>query len=227
MKRVLVLALSVILALALLAPMAAARPHHQKNVLGKLGAQWWNWAVEEPVGQNPLEGSYDESVPPGDIQCDGSNPSNVWFLAGTTSGEGTRACTAPANTPLFFPTFNVICSPATGDDPNDPRWSGLGFPGCAKWYTDNSLDQGSTTFAKVDGKDRSDIRAASGPFNWTLPENNIFGAEAGTYPAATDGRWVLLPPLSKGEHQVEFGGDFKDTPFGDFTIDVTYNLTVA
>jgi hypothetical protein len=41
--------------------------------------------------------------------------------------------------------------------------------------------------------------------------------------SVADGRWVKLPPLSKGEHDIEFGGSF----FGGSLIqENTYHLTV-
>jgi hypothetical protein len=39
----------------------------------------------------------------------------------------------------------------------------------------------------------------------------------------TDGRWVKLPPLSKGKHCIKFGGSFFG---GDFIQQNTYHLTV-
>jgi hypothetical protein len=108
MKRLIVMAASLLLALSLAAPVAFAQAGQSSQAssgqAGQLAASWWQWAAQEPSGQNPLEGSYDQSVPPGDIQCDGSNPSGVWVLGGTLDGSTvTRTCTAPANTQLFYP----------------------------------------------------------------------------------------------------------------------------
>ena len=87
MKRITVLALGVILALAVAAPMAAAqndlpsniRNQAHSNILKELAAQWWNWAVLEP---SPLDDDY-ESGP----QCEGEFVDGVFFLAGTTGGR--------------------------------------------------------------------------------------------------------------------------------------------
>lgn len=225
MKRAIVLAISVILALVVVAPVASgAAPSPSTQ---ELAAAWWQWALEEPAGQNPLEGNYDGSVPPGDIQCDGRNPSGVWFLAGSTGGISERSCTIPAKKPLFFPVLNVICSPLTLDDPS--AFEG-GLPQCARQFTDETLDGDSTTFARVDGRKVTIVRAESGLFTVKVPENHIFfeafGTPAGRYDAATDGQWVLLPALQRGQHVVTFGGDFRDTPFGNFELKTTYHLTV-
>jgi hypothetical protein len=42
------------------------------------------------------------------------------------------------------------------------------------------------------------------------------------FPAVADGFYLMLQPLSRGTHVVNFGG----TAFGS-TLDVTYNLTVT
>ena len=51
-------------------------------------------------------------------------------------------------------------------------------------------------------------------------------APKGIYaPAMTDGYWVMLAPLSPGQHTLEFGGTV-GSPV-NFTLDITYNLTVV
>jgi hypothetical protein len=80
---------------------------------------------------------------------------------------------------------------------------------------------------------------ASDIFTVTVPKNHVFaeffGIPPGTYPAATDGVWVLLPEgLSKDEHVIEYGGVFTN-PFFDpndpnsnptFKLNTTYFITV-
>jgi hypothetical protein len=43
-------------------------------------------------------------------------------------------------------------------------------------------------------------------------------------PVFSDGYWLMLNPLSAGEHDVKFGGTLALDP--NFTLDVTYHLTV-
>jgi hypothetical protein len=44
----------------------------------------------------------------------------------------------------------------------------------------------------------------------------------------SDGWWVMLPPLPKGEHTINFGGHFYLPDWDwEWAVDVTYNLTVA
>jgi hypothetical protein len=42
-------------------------------------------------------------------------------------------------------------------------------------------------------------------------------------PAASDGTWLMVEPLSSGMHTIEFGGAGLNT---GFTLDVTYTVTI-
>ncbi|HEY1497424.1 MAG TPA: hypothetical protein VGF49_22860 [Candidatus Solibacter sp.] len=44
------------------------------------------------------------------------------------------------------------------------------------------------------------------------------------FPAASDGYWLMLNPLSPGPHIINFGGTAKNT---SFQLDITYNITVV
>src|SRR5215203_4555508 len=112
MKRLILMAVSILLALSLAAPVAFGQVGQGSTASGhasKLVAAWWQWALEEPTSQNPLVGSYDESTDTGEIQCDGSNSSGTWFLGGSFSTAPVdRTCTVPADTQLFFPVVNYV-----------------------------------------------------------------------------------------------------------------------
>src|SRR5215217_2586602 len=112
--------LSVILAVAVAAPIASGQTQSQDQGSANLTADWWNWATA--TSPSPMEGSYK-----GGAQCDGKYVEGVFFLAGAAIGSPPtveRSCTVPANTPILTPVVNVICSEAfgvAGQDPPDPR----------------------------------------------------------------------------------------------------------
>jgi len=222
-KRAIVIALSVLLALVLAAPMATAQKPSKSQVdLGKLTAEWWNWTASQEYenGPGPLEGSYE-----GGEQCDGEYVDGVFFLAGTLGGDASRTCTVPANTPILFPVFNVVCSEAygaSGQDPADPT----PYTDCAKDLTDSVLANGDT-YATLDGKTLKTKRVASGPFDWNIQDkDNPFTPTLleGTWDSASDGLWVYLPSgLKPGEYTLEFGGSFFDD---GFSLNTTYDLIV-
>src|SRR5829696_7667000 len=92
-KRAIMIALSVILALVVAAPIASGQQASQSQDLGKLTAAWWTWAAQDP---SPVVGNYE-----GGEQCEGEFVDGVFFLAGTTGGTAERTCTVPADTALF------------------------------------------------------------------------------------------------------------------------------
>ena len=230
MRRIVLMALSVILALVVAAPMAAGSQTLGDPTLGKLGAQWWTWALEKPTATNPLLGSYSYTTDEGAKKCDGSNPSGAWFLAGTTSGTPvTRECTVPSTTQIFFPIANNF----QAQHPN--VWTEEEL----RQFVNNCMNKAlvrSTMFLTVDGQpvpiSIKKQRADTPLFTFFLPADNIFGvpAYAGKYEAVADGVWVLLSPLSKGTHTITFGGNFPNNPEqcgGPFSQNNTYILTVV
>ena len=228
MRRIVVLALGVLLALALAAPLASAQVGQGAKASGKaseLAADWWQWALAEEAETNPLVGDYT-----GGPQCDGRPVSDVpgkkWFLAGTLDGSAVeRTCTMPVGTQLFFPVFNSIWIVDPGQTVVFAR---------QKVNEDiNSLlsDPDLSITVTVDGKEvksKRIVRADSPLFSATVPENNLFsaccGLPAGDYDAVADGLWAALPPLSKGEHTIHFE---ISAPSLGFSQDNTYYLTVV
>lgn len=240
MKRIVVMAIGIVLALSLAASMALGQEKSEQSSTKKdsktaeLGAAWWQWALKNPTPANPLVGSYPPD-PETEAKCDGEpvseTPGEAWFLAGSHDGqEVERHCTAPAETHLFFPVVNVACvegwDSAVGDTAS--------LHPCAHGYMDNFLN-GATMFATVDkwndGKNVKDVliksrRADSPLFTVDVPDGNpyqSFGLNPGVWGAVADGVWVKLPPLPEGEHKITFGGNF---PGGGFSQDNTYVLTV-
>jgi hypothetical protein len=230
MKRMIVMAVSVFLALILAAPMALGQVEQSSTSSGTTGdlvAAWWQWAVEEPSGQNPAQGSYAESVPPGDIQCDGSNPSGVWFLAGTFDGSTVmRTCTAPANTQLFFPVVNNIYVFTDGNDTEEEARNSLnGFMDAV--LADRTFKR--TLVVTVDGKpvkSSSIARADSQFFTLVVPQGSVFGPRVhpGEHKAMGTGLWVTLPSLPEGEHTIHV--EWR-APSINFKQNTTYHLTVG
>lgn len=185
---------------------------------GEWGARWWSTVFSIPVvgGSHPVitGGAFD-------------GEKGVLFLAGI-GGGATFDITIPAGTPLFFPVVNAECSvlepdPFHGDNEASLR-------ACANGHIDHT----SGRFAVIDGVPVNNLdayRVESPLFEFgPLPEDNLFeffglDAPAGTTSPAVDaGVYVLLAPLSVGEHVLHFGGTLDEF---NFAIDTTYIITVA
>jgi hypothetical protein len=221
MRRHLVLfVLATTLSLSLGATAQAAPPpvlpptaHPYGQSYSEWAADWWQWALPQPAGTNPL------TDPTGD-QCANEQTGKVWFLAGTTlGGSVTRSCTVPTGKALLFPVLNTFnCVDPGGVDPGEEALRAAVRP----LQTD-----AQDLIATVDGAavpNVSDYFEESVIFSVTLPEDNIFGAPPGEYgPCVDAGFYVVVPPLPPGEHTIHFAGAVDDV----FSLDVTYNITVV
>jgi hypothetical protein len=238
-KRIIIMALGVLLALALATPMALAQVGQDGNKTGKaakLAEAWTQWAYTKPVEDSPLLGAYE-----GGAKCDGTpapvSPTrgNTWFLAGTdgltTDGkeETVRICTVPAETQLFFPVvsatfFITFPGPPEFEDKQKARDYVKGYIRAVEEDPDLSI------VVTVDGEEISSdqiVRAKTSFFPLTFPEDNIyarFNVKAGTYPTITNGLWVMLPPLPPGPHTIHFE---LSAPNADVFQNNTYHLTVV
>src|SRR5829696_2011479 len=238
-KRIIIMALGVLFALALATPMALAQIGQGAIKSGsaeELAVAWTQWAFSKPTNVNsPLIGSYE-----GGPRCDGTPLSptqgKTWFLAGTfgsSTEETVRTCTMPVGTQLFFPVVNWVAFPFPEnplETPENQREAAIGA-------MDATLnDPNLIVQVTVDGKavkSNRIVRAISPPFfSVTLPEENAFdplvlpeGVPGDVYEGwTTDGLWVTLPPLPPGEHTIHFEAS---APSVGVSQDNTYILTVV
>jgi hypothetical protein len=174
----------------------------------------------------------------GALDCSVGQSGHVWFLAGyfPNGGSGgpftfTRNCTVPVGKALFIPLINSwadnVCNspPLTVDQ--------------LRAIAEGGVIPASNLHASIDGKPLTDLksyRARSPVFSYTLPPSpdNVIDAAFGVSlpgpcwpsltvtPAVADGFYIMLAPLSKGLHTINFGGSGPG-----ITLNVTYNLTVG
>jgi PEP-CTERM motif len=183
-----------------------------------LEVKWWQNVFSIPVvsGNHPL-------ITGGAFP--GAN--GVLFLSGI-GGGATFDVTISNSTALFFPILNVESSvfeapPFHGDDEASLRANSNAL-----------IDNSSGFFASIDGTpvDLTSFRFQSPLFQWgPLPNNNLFqffgvDAPAGTTSDSVDaGYYLLLTPLSTGQHVIHFGGTFDPAVGG--SIDSTYTVNVV
>jgi hypothetical protein len=225
--RRLILTLVLALGVAVLtAPISAEAANENPGVLpvnsnphghsyGEWSAAWWQWVYSIPTAVNPLLDSTGAN-------CAQGQSGHVWFLAGVlnVSGQAERSCTIPSGTALFFPVINVECStleppPFFGSNEAELR-------ACAHAFSVTNLQ------ASIDGVPLASLASYeidSPLFTFTLPADNVLGIPAATGSAVGNGVYLMLAPLSVGEHTLQFGGTYPD--FGGFTLQITYHLTVV
>lgn len=172
---------------------------------GNLSAQWWTWALSEPIATSPQ------------FDADGSraykgDQGSVFFLAGSFGGDAERHFKVPLGKPLFFPALNNV---GLQDLPTDTEASlrniaVSGIDGITQIHA--SIDD-----YKVRLIDWPGLRAQSPVF---YPGGKTFPDFGICYPdpcpssyngmVVSDGYWLMVAPLSKGEHVIKYGGEFAD-----------------
>jgi hypothetical protein len=237
MKRILFVAL--VLGLAVLAaPSVMARDGDGVKVIDRdsvaygrtyseWSAAWQQWALSIPVAEHPL---FDNGP------CSVGQSGPVWFLGGkfcavNNPNCGTsnvvRSCSVPAGTALYIPVLNAEWSVLETNNPLEQIDDLRSLAASDIDGTSNEMD--------IDGRQirnlLQDFRVQSAAFVFTIPNDNLFNAVGeGPYPGGSyfpgldDGVYVMLAPLRSGPHKIHFHGFM---PAFNFTLDVTYNLTVA
>jgi len=167
---------------------------------------WWQWATSFTREASPVADTTGE-------RCAAGQNGPVWFLAGTYGTRRTiRTCTVPADKYLFFPLINFITK-STGEIP-------MRCEDVAEVSRD-AMDDVTSLVLRIDGRAVQGLQAqrigSEGCFDAGLRQT----PPARIYPSAADGFYVMLKPLGRGRHTVEFGGI---TP--DMAQAVSYTLDV-
>jgi hypothetical protein len=199
---------------------------------GEWGDAWWQWAFSIPAVKNPVADTTGRYTAMG--QPDGP----VWFLAGTFGGAAERTVTIPAGKMLFFPIVNQVWVnlPEWGDNP----WS-KDQESYARDLIGALIDTAADLACEIDGVAVQHIAAyrcrtpQGGEFMVHFPKGDIWGLvgntdvngdifQPGYYgPSVQDGIFLMLAPLSPGQHTIHFTAT---TGGGTWGLEVTYHLRV-
>jgi hypothetical protein len=185
------------------------------STYGELSARWWQWVLSLPTSINP---NLDEDG----RNCAQGQYDDVWFLAGAFGGPYTRSCTIPAGKPIFFPVVNTIAFNPTAND------TLLTLRGSAADFID-TVEYLKCTIDGIEVSNLSSFRVRSPSFTVIAPSRGVvppgkLAAPGKGDPIVSDGYWLLVEPLSAGEHVIRFEANNGE---GGFALDVTYHLTVA
>ncbi len=198
-------------------------------------ARWWQYALSVPTDKSPF------------LDYTGANfaagqSGHVWYLSGvivfTAAGQPippgqvntvVRDVTMPSGTSLFFPVLNTEQDNLVPGGPNTTY-----TPDQLRTFAQQAMASAENLQVQVDGRSIVDLThydVTSPVFSYTLPQNNIDTFLTGVNvpaqtvsPAVGDGVYLMLRPLSVGQHTIHFSGDFGA---GNFALDVTYHITVS
>jgi hypothetical protein len=201
---------------------------HYGKTFSEWGAEWWKWVYENPGPNHPLADTTGQ-------YCDTNQPSNMFFLAGTSGGSVTRNCTLPATKPVFFPLINMAAdNGGVAPDASSTEQE-------LQDFINGAIASVNLLELQIDGtsvgssvSDFSDYLTATQKFSYTVPDttDNYYRKVLSTDfsglvdPSFSKGYFVMLAPLSKGAHTIHFKAAAGDQDAGGFSLEVTYNLTV-
>jgi hypothetical protein len=185
----------------------------QGMTYGEWSAVWWQYVFSLPEDQNPLVGATGTT-------CAYELNGNVAVVVVDPLSPEPIECEVPAGTILFLDILSAECStleeaPFYGGNEEELRT-------CAEGFVLDDLE------ATIDGDILRNIEQyihTSPLFEFTVPENNILGVEAGmTGQSVSNGAHLMLAPLTPGEHTIHFHGSY---PNLEFTVDTYYHITVT
>jgi hypothetical protein len=204
------------------------------NAYSHWSTSWRQWADSLPAKHHPLFDTAD---------CSAGQSGPVFFLGGRfcapdvnpncENAPAERSCAVPAGKALFFPVLNTSC--LDGEAKKGLCLSAGAIITQMRSQTAAIINKTTGLQVILDGKPlavnlKRDFRVQSPVYPTILPDKNLYQAfgekeiKAGQYLGVDDGVYVMLKPLTKGAHTLNFKGNFTD-PFV-FELDFTYKLDV-
>jgi hypothetical protein len=183
---------------------------------GQWTIKWWQWALSTPRSNSALIDSNGRNASIGQPDKD------VWFLAGTIPSEEEveeqhREITVPSGRAILFPIINC--------EANQLEYPELKSDDDLVAYVRQDENGIVKKNAFVNGSPIPAMRIASDPlvFNLSISDDNALRIKAGTTRASSDGYYVFLKPLPKGNYSIAFqgaceGGKLKNG--ADYTVNV-------
>lgn len=173
---------------------------------GEWNEEWWQWALSMPVDNHPLYDTADISEgQTGKVLFLGSNFESELAPSGETITEVDREISISPGTKIFIPLFNVEVSTIEGYGGTEEEM---------EEQAESFLDLVGSMTVLIDGvpvENPEQYESPSPLFTIDpLPENNVLqdigvDAPAGsTGDAAANGYYLMLSPLSVGEHTIEY-----------------------
>jgi hypothetical protein len=218
-------------------PVVETRPYGL--TYGEWSAKWWQWTMAFPVTADPAS----NTAPP-----ESNQSGKVWFLATahgsvTVGGSATltRNITVPKGKALFFPALAVIDDNTGCPSYNNPLLTADQLAAqAADIFTavsETTCTIDGVAVAGLDDPQHTFYRVQSPAFTYTVASHdNLLAAVFDgpcipdgitVTPAVSDGVFIMVAPLSVGQHTIRFVGVVGPVASPFFFKDITYNITVA
>lgn len=179
--------------------------------------RWWQWAMRLPDGVRAYQD-------PSGAQCGMNQSGPVWFLAGT---EGTmrvsRQCDIPVGRFVFFPVISMIVHTAPGK-PIDCKTAQAQVRSNNNHLAEASVMLDGQAIQRVESR-----RIRSSRCFDAYAKAEYLEHHPAFVPAAVDGYWIMLGPLSEGTHHLVVRARYGNAgkPLGDLEQIFDYELHVV
>lgn len=193
--------------------MNAPRQPNQGDVVA-----YWQLICGIPAAQNPLLDATGEKAFRGQEAL-----KDLVYLSGSNGANRIR--NIPDQIPSGSDIFIAVC-PVVVTEPE----GGTSDTSVLKKFAEEDASSATTVKLTINGQLYDKIpRVPTDPFNVTFPDNGIFCAPKGTFPAVADGYYAIIDGLPSGNNTIEieaevakpFKGFNEAVPWKD---KVTYNF---
>jgi hypothetical protein len=203
---------------------------HYGQTYAEWGATWWKWLYETPAENHPILDTTGENC------AVGQPATGPFYLVGAFGGMETRDCTAPADRPLFFPIGNF-----SGDNCGVPEEDQLTDEEIIEFANSDAIsfeEMSLTIDDTVVGDTPEDFaayRTEATEYSYDVPAEGSLYASFGLdftghcEPSYASGYWIMLEPLSAGDHSLNFSvhnAPSMEGAMDGYDLEITYNLTI-
>jgi hypothetical protein len=197
--------------------MTAVRKPNQQDVVA-----FWQLVCRIPSPQNPYLDSTGQSS-----LGEQENSTGLLYLSG--SNGPSRVRNIPQNIGSGREIF-IAVNPVVVTEPE----AGTNNTGSLKQFAKEDEDSATRADLTINGQSQHCIpnyRVGTNPFNVTFPDDAIFNAPKGTFPAVADGYYAIIEGLPPGNNKIVIDAEVR-TPFPGFKEpkpwkdNVTYNIKI-
>lgn len=175
--------------------------------LHKYADRWWQWANSMPDSQSPVIDTVGS-------KCHVNQNGDVWFLAGSyETTKIKRQCSIPQGKYIFFPIVNTYDTPEDNADVTcDEMKANVTQNNLAKMSVKLNGNEISKQSYQLQSQDCFDL------YGQVSKAENA----PNMYPTVSNGYWMMLKPLPKGEYSLEYTVELTD----GFAQDIENKLVI-
>jgi hypothetical protein len=178
--------------------------------------KWWQWSMSIPSKEHPRDNFSPEA-------CSAYQEGPVWFLPDQLAEDKARTCYIPEGHAILVPLAVGECDTGShGDYPDDDD----SLIRCASEGNDGAIFR--VTLDGITLIDLDQYRTSADFFEITRSStDNVYEGPIGTYRAFAEGYYIMLEPLTAGQHDLTLSVDVRNPdPNLNYAAKRTYNLIV-